>query len=131
MKNRRNELRKYNLSNGRSLILFAIQSLGDKATPAEISRKVLREPHGISETLIRMEKEGLIRKINDLRRKNQVRIVLTQKGIEAYNKSSIRESIHEIMSNLSDEEEQQLTSLLQKIKVIALQNLGVKIEVLT
>ena len=63
-----------------------------------------------------MEKQGLVRKVKDLDRKNLVRVVLTEKGREAYYHSTKRESIHQIMSFLSEEERQQLRHCLQTLR---------------
>jgi len=70
-----------------------------------------------------MEKQGLVRRVRDLDRKNQVRIVITEKGQQAYNQSTRRKSIQRIMSALSDEERQQLKSFLQTLKDRALDEL--------
>jgi len=67
-----------------------------------------------------MEKEGLIRKVKDLDRKNLIRVVVTEKGQRAYEQSTKREVIHRIMSSLSEEERQQLSSCLQKLRSKAL-----------
>jgi len=64
-----------------------------------------------------MEAEELITKIKDLPRKNQIRVALTEKGRNAYNKAVKRESIHNIMSALSAEGEQrQMAAFLKKIQ---------------
>lgn len=123
-KARRKELTRYNIFARWAAVLFAVQTLGGKATPAEISRWLFRTPHSVSEMLSRMEKSGLVRKVKDLDRKNMVRVVLTVKGHEAFDQSIRRESIHKIMSSLSEEEYQQLRSYLQKIRDTALKELG-------
>jgi len=62
LKVRRQELRQYNISVSKSTLLFVIQLIGDKSTPAQISRRIFLESHSVSELLSRMEKEGLVRK---------------------------------------------------------------------
>jgi len=119
-KARQKELRLYNLSPRQSAVLFIIRAIGDKVTPAEISRWLLREPHSVSEIISRMEKQGLLKKVRDLYRKNLVRIELTEKGSEAYNQAIKRDSIHTIMSALSDEERRQFSTMLEKIRDRAL-----------
>ena len=119
-KARQKELRLYNLSPRQSAVLFIIRAIGDKVTPAEISRWLLREPHSVSEIISRMEKQGLLKKVRDLYRKNLVRIELTEKGSEAYNQAIKRDSIHTIMSALSDEERRQFSTMLEKIRYRAL-----------
>lgn len=78
----------------------------------------------MSEILSRMEKQGLVRKAKNLDRKNLVRVELAEKGIGAYNQSSRRESLHRIMSYLSDEERRQLNAILNALRDRALREAG-------
>jgi len=121
LKARRKELIRYNISPRQSAVLFYIRAIGDKATPAEISRGLFRESNSISEILGRMEKQGLLRKVKDLSRKNMVRVELTEKGREACNRSEKRASIDKIFSTLSNEERQQLRFYLERLRDKALQ----------
>lgn len=123
---RQQELRRYNISNMQAATLFYIQALGKQATPAKISAWILRKRHTISELLSRMEKSGLVRKIKDLPKKNQIRFVLTEKGRQKYYQSSKRESIYRILSCVSEEERQQLRSCLQKLLQKSLEELAKK-----
>ena len=45
---------------------------------------LLRECHSVHEILKRMEKDGLLKKINDPHRKNGVMVELTEKGFKTY-----------------------------------------------
>ena len=95
-----------------------------KVTPGVIAKNVLREPHAVSKILTRMEKDGLVKKINGVgRKKNEVLVSLTEKGRTAYKHSIKRDSIHDIMSCLSEKECIQLCSLLDKLRDKALQEL--------
>ena len=62
-----------------------------------------------------MEKQGLVNKIRNSDKKNEVILTLTEKGEQAHRQSLKRESIKEIMSCLSEEERQQLDSSLEKL----------------
>jgi DNA-binding MarR family transcriptional regulator len=106
--------------------LFIVQAIGEKATPAEITRWILRKPHTVTELLKRMEKEGLVTRTKDLERKNMVRISITEKGRQAYQKSTERKSIHKLMSSLSQEERQPLMASLVKLRGKALKELRVE-----
>ena len=108
--------------------LFIIQAIGDRATPAEISRWILREPHSVSGLLDRMERRGLIERTKDLEWKNMVRVTVTEKGKKAYEMSTERESIHNILSVLSAEECQQLSSCLRTLRDRALQQINIGYE---
>lgn len=129
-KARQKELDQYKISAAASIALSVIQSIGSRATPAEISRRLSREPHSTSGLLNRMEKKGLIKKVKDLDRKNMVRVVITDKGYEAYYQSMRQESIHMIISSLSEEECQQLRSLLRTVRNEALKVIGVEPKML-
>ncbi|MFC1893600.1 MarR family winged helix-turn-helix transcriptional regulator [Chloroflexota bacterium] len=121
IKTRTRSLRKYNLSSIRAEVFSAIEHIGDKATPAEISRKVSRKPHTVSELLRRMEEDALVIRVKDLERKNMVRVVPTEKGRHAYGQAAELDTIHRILSSLSEEESQQLTSLLLTLRDKALE----------
>ena len=123
MKAGEKELRKYNISAIKSVVLVLVQATNNTLTPAQLARQIHRDPHTASELLTRMEAEGLIRKTKDLPSKNQIRVALTEKGLEAYNKTVKRESIHDIISILSAEERRQMNSYLKRIRDRALQHL--------
>ncbi len=125
-KARNRELDKYNITTWRSAVFVRIEALGDKATPAQISRWLLREPHSTSELLTRMEKEGLVKRVKDLDKKNMVRVVITEKGHELRKKSRETETLHNIMSCLSEEECRIMWSCLKKLRDRALQEIGIE-----
>jgi len=119
------ELSKFGLSGRQGAVLFIIQAIGERATPAEIARWQLREAHSISGILSRMEKDGLIRKSKDLEKKNLVRVTLTDKGRQAYKHVLSREYLSRILPSLSEEERRQMTSSLRKLRDEAVKELGV------
>ena len=129
IKVRRKELRIYHLSPNKSIVLLSIKVIGDKATPAQISRWLFREPHSISELLGRMEKEGLVKKFKDLDKKNQVRVMMTEKGHELYYQTLELESVRRMMSSLSSEQRQQLRSYLLTLRNSAVKELGTRYEI--
>ena len=119
-KARQKELDQYNVHTRRATLLLAVQSLGDRATPVAIGKWILRERHSVSELISKMERDGLVEKIWDLDRRNRVRVVLTPKGLEIYRKSVERESLHRIMSSLSEADFDRLRVSLQKLRTKAL-----------
>ena len=123
-KARHRELLKYQLSAPAIAVLIAVETIGDKATPANISRYIFREVHSVSELLNRMEKKGLIRRTKGMNGKNRVGVSLTEKGREIY-QSQLEDakSICNIMSVLSEEEIQQMRSFLEKLQVKALEEI--------
>ena len=124
---RKNELSSYNISPVEAGVLSIVKTLKAKATPANISRLLIREPNAVSQLLSRMEKKGLVRKNYDLDKKNLVRIELTKKGVEKYQQSKEnRKNVSDIMNTLSLEERQRLGSYLQILKITALKKLGIE-----
>lgn len=122
---RKKELRKFKISPMQSMVMYVILSLGDKATPSEIARWLFRETHSVSEFLKRMEKDRLIRKVKDLKKRNMFRVVLAEKGFKAHRDTKKLEPILTIMSCLSKEEHQQLKSTLEKLWYKTLDERGI------
>ncbi len=123
---RQKELSQYGISPEQASVLFTIKVIGDRATPAEISRWLLRKQHTVTELLSRMEREGLVSKTKDLARKNMIRVTLTEKGQQAYSQSTGIESIYNIMSPLSEEQCQRLRPCLEGLRDRALKQLGIE-----
>jgi DNA-binding MarR family transcriptional regulator len=73
-----------------------------------------------------MKETGLVNKVKDLEKKNLIRIELTSKGRKAYKQALTRESIHKVMSCLSEEERRQLDMLLEKLCRKTVEELGLK-----
>jgi DNA-binding MarR family transcriptional regulator len=114
LKVRNRELYKYDISFIQASVLFAVEANGGKASLHELSRWIFREPTTISGLVIRARVPG---------KKTLQEITLTEKGKEAYRQSLKRESIHEILSCLSEEEREQLWSILKKLRDRALERL--------
>jgi DNA-binding MarR family transcriptional regulator len=125
MKARDRELEKYGISSIQAAVLFNIRTIGHDTTPAEIARRLVREPHSVSGLLSRMEKQGLLKRVKDLPRKNMVRVVLTKKGEEVFLHTMPRTTMHQTMSVLTEEERKILWTALQKIRERALRLAGV------
>ncbi len=126
LRDRNRELNQYGLTIWHAAALNIIKLLGTRATPAEISRCLIRRPHTVSELLSKMERRGLLKKDKDLRYKNRIRVVLTEKGQEAYSQLIKRESLHSIMSSLTKEQHQQLRQCLEILRTELFERLGIK-----
>jgi DNA-binding MarR family transcriptional regulator len=120
---RGNELNQYGISATESQVLFTINDLGGKTTPAAISRRVYREHNTVTALLGRMEKKGLISKVRDRERKNIWRVDMTEKGKDVFRQSIKMESIQRVISILSDIEQKRLETYLRKIRDNALKQL--------
>jgi DNA-binding MarR family transcriptional regulator len=113
---RHRELRKFKVSPNTAGVLRCIDTLSGNATPAQISRWLIREPQSVSGILNRMTQRGLITKTADPVRKNVVRVNLTEKGRQIHDQIAKRGSIQRMMSYLTVEERQQLARLMKKIQ---------------
>jgi len=121
---REKELQRYGVSPEQVGLLFVVQALGNKATPAALSRYILRQPHTVSALVDRMARRGLVKKVKDLDRKNLVRVVMTEKGQRTYELSTKRGPIHRIMATLSDEERKSFKEYLERILTKARKEIG-------
>ncbi len=109
-------------------VLVFSQLLGNQATPAELARWLTKEPHNLSQLIARMKKKGLLTKVKDLDRKNQVRVKLTGKGRQAYKYAAKRATPNRMISFLSADEQGQLSSCLEKLRGRASEELGIEVK---
>ena len=121
---REKELLRYGVSPEQISLLFVVQALGNKATPAALSRHILRQPHTVSALVDRMAKRGLVKKVKDLDRKNLVRVVMTEKGQKTYELSTKRGPIHRIINALNEEEKKAFRESLVKLLARARKEIG-------
>ena len=126
VKARENELRQFGLTWIQAGVLVMLKTSSEPPTPSQIARWVLREPHTISLLLDRMEKRGLIRKTRDSLRKNVIRVLLTEKGEEAYGRVMEMKAINEILSCLSQKEKRSLRICSEKLRTKALAQLVIR-----
>lgn len=121
---RAKELAQYGISPREAATLHAIHSIGDRTTPAKISRWSYRKSHTIAGILKRMFNKGLINRKQNTEFKNQVIIGITETGKKAYKDSLKRESLHRIFGDISNEDYNQLVSLVTGIREKALAETG-------
>jgi DNA-binding MarR family transcriptional regulator len=105
--------------------LLTIWALEGQATPAVLSRYLFLEPHSASELIIRMEKKGLVTKNKDKVRGNIVRLSITEKGRKLCTQTVQADFIRSIMSSLTKEQREQLSSSLSILFSLALKELGI------
>jgi len=121
VKVRERELLPQNLSATGGAILFLVEAMGKDVTPAKISRMLLREPHSVSGILMRMEKQGLLKRTKNMERKNLIRITLTAKGENTLKQAMKKEGVKHVLAKLSEEQRRQL-----KGSLVALKEAGMK-----
>ena len=120
---RNRELGQYGISSPLAAALLVVWAMDNNATPTDISRWLLREPHSVTGLLDRMERDGYIHRNQDRQRKNVVRVTMTEKGREAYFNSIKRQSYHKIAEVISDEERNELRRILAKVWKAALEEI--------
>lgn len=114
-KARQKELAPYEIFPQQAQIIDVLYELGRKATLTELAKVSDRGVASISAQLTRMEKDGLVEKFRENRKSALKKFSLTEKGVNAHEIISKRESIRAVMSVLSEEEYQQLIPTLKKI----------------
>ncbi|MFC1948192.1 MarR family winged helix-turn-helix transcriptional regulator [Chloroflexota bacterium] len=113
---RDNELNNRGLTAVEAGALHVINVIGGKATPAAISKSMLRQHHSVTALLKRMETKGLISRKKSTDRKNTWIVSLTEKGKKAYANSNVGDSLYEMLSVLTDEEKNRLKETLTKLR---------------
>jgi DNA-binding MarR family transcriptional regulator len=113
---REDELKKYKITPEQSAVLICLHALGEKATPANTSRWLTREPHSVLIILRRMQKMGFIEMNPHQKNKHMFRVSLTKTGQEAYENVEKLRSVVYIFTVLPKEERQYLFYILKKIR---------------
>lgn len=104
-------------------VLRTLEKEGVAATPAEISRRIFRQPPTTLALLARMAKLGLVTTGN-VEGRRQVLVRLTDKGRKTYRAyAGQREVIPRVINSLSTEERRQLRSGLVKLRQKAMEEL--------
>jgi len=101
-------------------VLARIKLAGEDASPAEIARRMSRERHSISQIIDRMEKAGLVRKLPHPRRKNGVKIEITDAGEQVYRIARQRKVFNRIISRLPAAKRKRLLNLLGELRQSAI-----------
>lgn len=130
IKARENEVRPFGTSSTQVGLMYVVKRLkkaGVPPTPSEISRSLFRQPATIYALLDRMEKQGLVELQRNSQGKRQVLVALTDKGEEVYRRQrQERKVIPRILGCLSQQERQQLTALLARLRKKTLEELAAK-----
>jgi DNA-binding MarR family transcriptional regulator len=117
LQRRQQELSSYKIPVRQLYVLRIIRTLGQNATLSEVAKQVERETNVISKQAMRMEKDGLIRRIKNTPKSNILKFELTEKGLEIAKMSLESKSLKKLFSSLSVEERCQIESILNKILI--------------
>ncbi len=112
---RQRELSPYNIASQQLYILRTIQALGSKATVSNIAKEIDREIGAVSRQTVVLEKDRLIKRIKDAPKSRRLRIVLTKKGLAMLKIPRESKTIGAIFAILTQDERQQMYSILNKI----------------
>jgi DNA-binding MarR family transcriptional regulator len=113
------ELSRVNISLIQAMVLYALKLSPEPLTPSRLARMLCREPHSMSALIDRMEQQGLVEKKHDLSRKNLVRVVVTPKGEEVFQRQRSVNTVANLTSTLTKEERQALGTCVDKLRVRA------------
>ena len=111
------ELGQVGLTVPQALVLTMVANSTEPMTPMKLSKLLHREPHTISALLSRMELQGLVKKERNLQRGNWVRVTLTKKGKQAYERQAADASrVRNITECLSKQELESLNTMNRKLR---------------
>ena len=117
MEVRHKELSQYHIAPRQTLFLYTLDSLGPKATLSKVAKIMERKVHVISRQAANMEKDGLIKRIQDTPKSRLFRLELTERGLEMVKFARKSEAIDAILSFLNKEDRQKMESMLKRILV--------------
>jgi len=106
-------------------VLIAIKYINDPVKPTDVARWLDRNTNSITLIIDRMEKDGLVKRIRDLRDRRSLRLVMTQKGKEVLEQATVPgwELVQELLSCLSEEDMETFNGLMEKVREKAFQYL--------
>ncbi len=113
------ELSRVHISLIQAMVLYALKLSPEPLTPSRLARMLCREAHTMSALIDRMEKQGLVKKKHDLARKNLVRVVVTAKGDEAFQRQRSVNTVTNITNSLTKEEREALGTCVDKLRLRA------------
>ena len=117
------EVSRFRISPIQAGVLMFLKESTEPCTPSEISRWLMREPQAVSQLLDRMKKQGLVTKTKDSKRKNMVRVKMTEKGEEIYHGIRKIKICQKVLNNLTQAERETLWRALEKIQDMTIQEL--------
>jgi DNA-binding MarR family transcriptional regulator len=113
------ELSRVHISLIQAMVLYALKLSPEPLTPSKLARMLCREAHTMSALIDRMEKQGLVKKKHDLARKNLVRVVVTAKGDEAFQRQRSVNTVTNITNSLTKKEREALGTCVDKLRLRA------------
>jgi len=109
------ELAKIGLNIPQASVLYCLKVSEEPMTPMKLSRMMHKQPHTVSALVHRMEAQGLVTTKKDLKRKNWLRVSLTKKGEESFQRWLTATSVPDVMRCLSKRERDMMYTVSQKL----------------
>lgn len=99
-------------------VLAAIKNIGDPVLPTDVAKWLDRNTNTITLIIDRMEKDGLVSRVRDLKDRRALRLLISPRGQKLYDQAvkPARELPKAILSVLSAEELKTLIQTLEKIR---------------
>jgi len=116
VKARDKELRQADIPVAEAGAVYFLKCARKPINPRMLSHFLHRDPQQVSKLLDQMEENGLVNRVRDPKKRNMVRVMLTPKGEEAYQRlSEANVARIAIFSCLSPEECDHLQTCLDKL----------------
>ncbi|MFC1966736.1 MarR family winged helix-turn-helix transcriptional regulator [Chloroflexota bacterium] len=116
-KYRNKELSRFKMTTVKAAVLAALKTFEGPPTIGELARSTYRGPNTVSLLIKRMEKDGLVKKEDDLMKHSQRRIIITDKGEQVYQRLIESREIHsKVIACLSDTELDKLVASLRVLR---------------
>ena len=119
---RQKELRKLGVTVMEASIIFEVGQSVNSISPSGVSKNLIQEAHAVSQLLVKMENQGLLRRNKDLPRRNMIRLELTDQGKNILQESKKIKSIFPILAALTDKEKERLIKDFEKLREKATHN---------
>jgi len=117
---------KVGLTTQQHAVLMAIKYIQNPVTPSDVAHWLDRNTNSISLIVDRMEKQGLVKRVRDLRDRRSLRLVMTRKGKESFDQATMIGwvLIQEILSGLTAEDLVTLSDLMERIRGKAFEHIN-------
>lgn len=109
------ELAKIGINMVQAEVLHRAKTARDPLTPMKLSRIMHRQPHTVSALVHRMEAQGLLTMMKDMKRKNMFRLSVTRKGEDALKRWSTATVVPDALSCLTKTEREALDTITEKL----------------
>lgn len=117
------EAHKLGSSIARIQVIYLLKHYRGVITPSKLAHLLLRSPNNMSEILIRMEEDGLVKRIRDQKDHRIVRVEIDEEGKTLYQQQVHGLVVDGIMSNLSEEQLDHFIKLEQSLYEVAIKEL--------